>query len=204
MTAEESDYEPKLSVKLQSETTEPESFEYTVLKPAEPVVDPEYEEDTIEMDTEQIIIPPKDEEETSEESIEIVDIPKAQEVKSQREKTKKSKLMASPTEPRSISRLKSEIRKHSDARKKTDSAILNIRKELKDLLLIHHASIKDLQEQVTQMHKKILTLENSRKTTKVKKSAKKRPTGKKTTAGKKPSTKKKTKRTSSQKRSKKR
>jgi len=202
MTAEESDYEPKLTVKLQSETNEPEPFEYTVLKPAEPVVEPEDEESTIEMDTEQITIPPEDEEETFEETIEIVDIPKVQEVKSQREKTKKSKGMASPTEPRSISRLQSEIRKHSDARKKTDSAILNIRKELKDLLLIHHASIKDLQKQVTQMHKKILTLENSRKSTKVKKSAK-RPTGKKTPVGKKTST-KKSKRTSSQKRSKKR
>ena len=202
MTAEESDYEPKLTVKLQSETNEPEPFEYTVLKPAEPVVEPEDEESTIEMDTEQITIPPEDEEETFEETIEIVDIPKVQEVKSQREKTKKSKGMASPTEPRSISRLQSEIRKHSDARKKTDSAILNIRKELKDLLLVHHASIKDLQKQVTQMHKKILTIENSRKSTKVKKSAK-RPTGKKTPVGKKTST-KKSKRTSSQKRSKKR
>jgi hypothetical protein len=204
MTAEESDYEPKLTVKLQSETTEPEPFEYTVLKPAETVVEPEDEESTVEMDTEQITIPPEDEEETFEETIEIVDIPKVQEVKSQREKTKKSKGMASPTEPRSISRLQSEIRKHSDARKKTDSAILNIRKELKDLLLIHHASIKVLQKQVTQMHKKILTIENSRKSTKVKKSAKKRPTGKKIPSGKKTSTKKKSKKTSSQKRSKKR
>src|SRR6478735_6933860 len=149
MTAEESDYEPKLTVKLQSETTEPEPFEYTVLKPAETVVEPEDEESAVEMDTEQITIPPEDEEETFEETIEIVDIPKVQEFKLQREK-----------------------RKHSDARKKTDSAILNIRKELKDLLLIHHSSIKDLQKQVTQMHKKILTIENSRKSTKVKKSAK--------------------------------
>lgn len=203
MTAEESDYEPKLTVKLQSETTEPEPFEYTVLKPAETVVEPEDEESTIDMDTEQITIPPEDEE-TFEETIEIVDIPKVHEVKSYREKTKKSKGVASPTEPRSISRLQSEIRKHSDARKKTDSAILNIRKELKDLLLIHHASIKDLQKQVTQMHKKILTIENSRKSTRVKKSAKKRPTGKKIPAGKKTSTKKKSKKTSSQKRSKKR
>ena len=177
MTAEESDYEPKLSVKLQSETTE--SFEYTVLKPAETVVEPEDEESTVEMDTEQITIPPEDEEETFEETIEIVDIPKVQEFKSQREKTKKSKGMASPTEPRSISRLKSVIRKHSDARKKTDSAILNIRKELKDLLLIHHATIKDLQKQMTQMRRKIVTIENSRKSTKLKISGKKTSSNKK-------------------------
>src|SRR6476619_7346525 len=185
MTAEESDYEPKLTVKLQSETTEPEPFEYTVLKPAETVVEPEDEENTVEMDTEQITIPPEDEEETFEETIEIVDIPKVQEVKSQREKTKKSKGMASPTEPRSISRLQSEIRKHSDARKKTDSAILNIRKELKDLLLIHHASIKDLQKEMTQMRRKFVTIENSRKSTKLKTSGKKTSTGKKTFSNKK-------------------
>jgi len=198
MTAEESDYEPKLTVKLQSETTEPEPFEYTVLKPAETVVEPEDEESTVEMDTEQITILPEDEEETFEETIEIVDIPKVQEFKSQREKTKKSKGMASPTEPRSISRLQSEIRKHSDARKKTDSAILNIRKELKDLLLIHHATIKDLQKQMTQMRRKIVTIENSRKFTKLKISGKKTSTGKKTFSNKK--SKKKTNKKKSKKR----
>ena len=81
--------------------------------------------------------------------------------------------MTIPTEPKSISRLHGELRKHSDARKKTDSAILDIRKELKDLLLIHHATIKDLQKQIVQMHRKIVTIENSRKSTKLKISAKK-------------------------------
>ncbi|MGA8482978.1 MAG: hypothetical protein WB706_01155, partial [Nitrososphaeraceae archaeon] len=76
-------------------------------------------------------------------------------------------------------------RKHSDARKKTDSAILDIRKELKDLLLIHHATIKDLQKQMTQMRRKIVTIENSRKFTKLKISGKKTSTGKKTSSNKK-------------------
>ncbi len=93
--------------------------------------------------------------------------------------------MTSPTEPKSISRLHSELRKHSDARKKIDSAILDIRKELKDLLLIRHATIKDLQKQMTQMHRKIVTIENSRKSTKLKISGKKTSTGKKTSSNKK-------------------
>ena len=120
------------------------------------------------LEPEQITIEPEDEEETFEEKMESVDIPKVQERKPQREKARKSKVMTSPTEPKSISRLHSELRKHSDARKKTDSAILDIRKELKDLLLIHHATIKDLQKQMTQMRRKIVTIENSRKSTKLK------------------------------------
>ncbi|MGB7676763.1 MAG: hypothetical protein WBL54_09595, partial [Nitrososphaeraceae archaeon] len=112
--------------------------------------------------------------------MESVDIPKVQERKPQREKARRSKIMTSPSEPKSISRLHVELRKHSDARKKTDSAILDIRKELKDLLLIHHATIKDLQKQMTQMRRKIVTIENSRKSTKLKISGKKTSTGKKT------------------------
>lgn len=100
--------------------------------------------------------------------------------------------MTSPTEPKSISQLHSELRKHSDARKKIDSAILDIRKELKDLLLIHHATIKDLQKQMAQMHRKIVTIENSRKSTKLK------------ISGKKTSSNKKSKKKISQKKSKKR
>ena len=94
------------------------------------------------MEPEQITVEPEDEEETFEETMESADIPIVQERKLQREKARKSKVMKSPTEPKSISRLHSELRKHSDARKKTDTAILDIRKELKDLLLIHHATIK--------------------------------------------------------------
>ena len=106
------------------------------------------------MEPEQITIEPEDEEETFEETMESADIPKVQERKLQREKASKSKIMKSLTEPKSISRLRSELRKHSDARKKTDTAILDIRKELKDLLLIHHATIKDLQKQMIHIAQK--------------------------------------------------
>ena len=162
MATEGNEEEPKLTVKLRSEITEPEPFEYTVLKPAEPIVDPEDEEENnIQMEIEQTTIDPEDEEERFEETMESADIPKVQERKPQREKARKSKVMKSPTEPKSISRLQSQLRKHSDARRKTDSAILDIRKELKDLLLVHHATIKDLKKQVSQMHRKISTIEKS-------------------------------------------
>ena len=179
MATEENGDEPKLTVKLRSEIIEPEPFEYSILKPAEPLIEPDDEESTIGLEPEQITIEPEDEEETFEETMESVDIPKVQDRKPQREKARKSKVMTSPTEPKSISRLHSELRKHSDARKKIDSAILDIRKELKDLLLIHHATIKDLQKQMTQMHRKIVTIENSRKSTKLKISGKKTSSNKK-------------------------
>jgi ribosomal protein S13 len=179
MAAEENGDEPKLTVKLRSEIIEPEPFEYTILKPAELIVEPDNEESTIELEPEQITIEPEDEEERFEEKMGSVDIPKVQERKPQREKARKSKIMTGPSEPKSISRLHVELRKHSDARKKTDSAILDIRKELKDLLLIHHSTIKDLQKQMTQMRRKIVTIENSRKSTKLKISGKKTSTNKK-------------------------
>ena len=198
MAAEKNGDEPKLTVKLRSEITEPEPFEYTILQPAEPIVEPAEEESTIDMEPEQITVEPEDEEETFEETMESADIPIVQERKLQREKARKSKVMKSPTEPKSISRLHSELRKHSDARKKTDTAILDIRKELKDLLLIHHATIKDLQKQMIQIHRKIVIIENTRKSPKLKISAKKTSTGKKTSSNK------KSKKKGSQKKSKKR
>jgi hypothetical protein len=88
-------------------------------------------------------------------------------------------------ESRPISKLHSELRKHSDARKRTDLAILDIRKELKDLLLVHHATIRDLKKQVLQMHRKIATLDNSKKSTKSKTSGKKTASGKKRASGRK-------------------
>jgi hypothetical protein len=62
---------------------------------------------------------------------------------------------------------------------------MSFQKELKCLLLAHHATIKDLQKQVAQMHRKITTIDGSRKATKVKTSAKKTPTGKKTSSNRK-------------------
>jgi hypothetical protein len=181
MAADGNEEEPKLTVKLGSEVTEPEPFEYTVPKPAKPIVEPEDEEESnIEMESEQNTIEPEDEEERFEEAMEITDTPKVQDHKPQRRKVKRSKTVTGPTESKSIPRFYSELRKHSDARKKTDSAILDIRKELKDLLLIHHSTIKDLQKQMIQMHKKIVTIENSRKAIKAKSSANKSSTGKRT------------------------
>ena len=172
MAAEGNDDEPKLTVKLRSEITEPEPLEYTVLTPAKPIVEPE------------------DEEVRFEETMESVDIPKPQEWKPQRAKAitpKARKIPKNEPKDQPISKLHNELRKHSDARKKTDLAILDIRKELKDLLLIHHATIKDLQKQVTQMHRKIATIERSKKSTRSK------TTGKKTVSRKKTSDSKKTK-----------
>jgi predicted phage gp36 major capsid-like protein len=88
-------------------------------------------------------------------------------------------------EGKPISKLHEELRKHTEARKKAEREILDIRKELKDLLLVHHATIKDLQKQVAQMHRKIATINSSRKSTTVKTTAKKTTRNKKTSSSKK-------------------
>ena len=85
----------------------------------------------------------------------------------------KEKVLPKLSEDKPISKFQTELRKHSDARKKAEREILNIRKELKDVLLVHHATIKELQKQVAQMHRKIATIDSSRKSTKVKTTAKK-------------------------------
>ncbi len=204
MTAEGNDDEPKLTVKLRSEIMAPEPFEYTVLKPAEPIVEPEgEEEDNIGLEPAQSIIEPEDEEETFEET-KSIDIPKDHERKPQRQKARKSKVTRkSPARVESkdkpISQFHDELRKHSDARKKAEREILDIRKELKDLLLVHHATIKDLQKQVSQMHRKIATIDSSKKSARVKTTAKKTTRNKKTSSSKS----KKSKKKSSQKKSRK-
>ena len=115
---------------------------------------------------------------------EEIDTPKV-ETKSEQKQVRKTKVTRKRAtrgvnEDKSISKLHDELRKHSDARKKAERDILDIRKELKDVLLAHHATIKDLQKQVAQMHRKIATIDSSRKATKVKTSAKNTSTGKKT------------------------
>jgi hypothetical protein len=118
---------------------------------------------------------------------EELDTPKV-EPKSQQKKARKvtrKSPSTSGSEGKPISRLQTELRKHSDARKKTDLAILDIRKELKDLLLVHHATIKDLKKQVTQMQRKIATIDSSRKSTRAKATGKNTATGKKTSSTKK-------------------
>ena len=108
---------------------------------------------------------------------EEIDTPKV-EPKSEQKQARKSKVKRkSPTrdvnEDKPISKLHDELRKHSDARKKAEREILDIRKELKDLLLVHHATIKDLQKQVAQMHRKIATIDSSRKSIRSKTTSKK-------------------------------
>ena len=115
---------------------------------------------------------------------EEIDTPKV-EPKPEQKQTRKSKVRRkSPTrgmnEGKPISKLQDELRKHSDARKNAEREILDIRKELKDLLLVHHATIKDLQKQVSQMHRKIATIDTSKKSTRVKTNAKKTSSSKKT------------------------
>ncbi|MGB8161072.1 MAG: hypothetical protein WCE93_13070, partial [Nitrososphaeraceae archaeon] len=75
--------------------------------------------------------------------------------------------------------------------KKAEREILDIRKELKDVLLAHHATIKDLQKQVAQMHRKIATIDSSKKSTKVKTTAKKSTRVRKTSSSNKKSGQKK-------------
>ncbi len=180
VAAELTDDEPKLTVKLRSEITEPEPAEFTLIKPTEPIVEQE-----------QPLIASEDEEERFEET-ESADTAKVEERKPKSEKIRKSKVTRKAPakkerklEDKSVSQLQSELRKHSDARKKTDSAILGIKKEIKDLLLIHHAAIKDLQKQVEQMHKKIATIDSSRKSIMSRTIAKKTASGRKTTGRKK-------------------
>ena len=189
MAAEIGDNEPvpKLTTKLRSEIMPPEPFEYTVLNPTKPIVEPENkEEGTTELEPAKTIIEPEDKE-RFEETMESVDVPKVQERKPQTQTTGKSKGIRKSlikSEDASISKLHTELRKHSEARKKTESAILDIKKELKDLLLVHYSTIKDFQKQVTHMNRKIATIESSKKSTQYK-TINKKITPKKTVSGKK-------------------
>jgi hypothetical protein len=118
---------------------------------------------------------------------EEIDTPKV-ETKSEQKQARKSKITRKrPTSgvngDKSVSKLHDELRKHSDARKKAEREILDIRRELKDLLLAHHATIKDLQKQVSQMHRKIATIDSSKKSARVQ-TAKKTVSSKKTARSK--------------------
>ncbi|MGA7977700.1 MAG: hypothetical protein WB975_10720 [Nitrososphaeraceae archaeon] len=119
---------------------------------------------------------------------EEIDAPKVEPKPVQKQARKPKVTRKRPTsgvnEDKPYSKLQTELRKHSDARKKTDLVILDIRKELKDLLLVHHATIKDLQKQVAQIHRKIATMDNSIKSARVKTIAKKTTLKKKTSSSK--------------------
>ena len=119
---------------------------------------------------------------------EEIDTPKVEPKPEQKQARKTKVTRKSPTksvnEDKPISKLHDELRKHSDARKKAEREILDIRKELKDLLLVHHATIKDLQKQVAQMHRKIATMDSSKKSARVNTIAKKTTLKKKTSSSK--------------------
>ena len=115
---------------------------------------------------------------------EEIDTPKVEQKQVRKTKVTRKRPTSGVNEDKPISKLHDELRKHSDARKKAEREILDVRKELKDLLLAHHATIKDLQKQVAQMHRKIATMDSSRKSTRVKTTAKKTALKKKTSSGK--------------------
>ena len=66
-------------------------------------------------------------------------------------------------EARSITKLRTELRKHSDARKKTDVAIQDIEKQLKSLLLSHHTAIRDLRKDIISLRKSIAAAESKKR-----------------------------------------
>ena len=120
---------------------------------------------------------------------EEIDTPKVEPETEQKQARKSNVTRKRPTrgvnEDKSISKLHEELRKHSDARKKAEREILDIKKELKDLLLVHHATIKDLQKQVTLMNRKIAAIDSSKKSTHYKTISKK-AAPKKTISSKRP------------------
>ena len=110
---------------------------------------------------------------------------KSEQIQIRKSKIKRKSAARIVNEDTPVSKLHDELRKHSDARKKAEREILDIRKELKDLLLVHHATIKDLQKQVVQMHRKIASIDSSKKSAKVKTTTRITSTGKKTSSNRK-------------------
>jgi hypothetical protein len=178
MDVEQGDDKPINLLEVQPEVAEEEPIEQVFSQEPEDVrtVEPSIESE----DQERFEETAKFEEE--------IDTPKVEPKPEQKQARKSKVTRRSPTsgvnEDKPISQFHDELRKHSDARKKAEREILDIRKELKDLLLVHHATIKDLQKQVGQMHRKIATIDSSRKS-RVKTTAKKTSTGKKTSSNKK-------------------
>jgi hypothetical protein len=74
-------------------------------------------------------------------------------------KAKKNRRIQSKAE--STSRLQNELRRHSDARKRTDLAIRDLQRQLKDVLLVHHAAIRDLRKEIALIRRKISTNDKS-------------------------------------------
>jgi hypothetical protein len=192
MGVEQSDDKPINLLEVQPEVAEEEPIEQVFSEEPENarIVEPSIESE----DQERFEETAKFEEET--------DTPKVEMKPEQKQARKSKSTRKSParfeSEDKSVTQLHNELRKHSDARKKAEREILDIRKELKDLLLVHHATIKDLQKQVARMHRKIATLDSSKKSNKSKTIDKKIANKKKTSSNK------KSKKKSSQKKNRKR
>ena len=179
MGVEENDDKPINPLEVQPEIPEQEPIEQVFSQEPEDVrpIEPSTESE----DQERFEETAKFEEEIDTPKVE----PKPEQKQARKSKVKRKRPTRGVNEDKPISKLHDELRKHSDARKKAEREILDIKKELKDVLLAHHATIKDLQKQVAQMHRKIATIDSSRKSTKVKTTAKKTPTGKKTSSNRK-------------------
>ena len=170
MGVQENEDESVNLLEVQHEVTEEEPIEQVFSQEAEDI-------STVEQSIE------SEDQERFEETARFEDIAAPQVVPKPQLKKLRKVTRKSPTksvnEGKPISKLQTELRKHSDARKKTDLAIIDIRRELKDLLLAHHSTIRDLQKQMTQMGRKISTLEKFGKSTKVKTSGMKTSSKKK-------------------------
>ena len=174
MAFEENDDKPINLLEVHSEIPEQEPIEQVFsqepedARTVEPSTETEDQERLEETDKfEEEIDTPKDE-------------PKSEQKQARKSKVKRKSAARGMNEDKPISKFHEELKKHSEARKKAEREILDIRKELKDLLLVHHATIKDLQKQVAQMHRKIATIDSSKKSAKVKTTAKKITLKKKT------------------------
>jgi len=196
MDVEQSNDKPINLLEVQPEVAEEETIEQVFSQPEDVgIVEPSIESE----DQERFEETAKFEEEIDTPKVE----PKPEQKQARKSKVTRKSSTRGGNGDKPISQLHDEIRKQSDARKKAEREILDIRKELKDLLLVHHATIKDLQKQVTQMHRKIATIDSSKKSTKSKTIGKKKASSEKR-AHKKTASIKKSKKKSSQKKGRKR
>jgi len=115
-------------------------------------------------------------EETAKFEEEIEDKPSVSRQKSGRKETGKAK-------SKLISNLHSELRRYSDARKKTDVAIKDIQRQLKELNkkadIKRHQAVRDLQADVKELQRKIDRIDRSIKSSKPKTSSEKTSSGRK-------------------------
>ena len=166
------DDEPaKLTEKMREEITEEE--------PINDMVNPEgiISPADVERDYEETASPPGPEETP------YIKTANAEERKRALERVRKTKTKRKApriAESRSLSKLHTELRSHSNARKKTDLAIRDIEKQLKALLLAHHSAIRDLKKEVTRLRKSVAAAGSRKiaKKTRTKKKTNKKPSRK--------------------------